>query len=286
MTSSPLRAGALAPAAIGLALLIATVESRMNDSWGDGVLLLVALLGAALLIFEATSTTVEDQGDRAARTVLLVTGLGLAGLAIARLGQVLTDDDFGGSGGSLVWMLALFTGVTAWCHTRTRAAVCVLLGALAGVGLLLAAVHWVFQTDDIDVYRGLLTFSFLILFGAGFAGEGRSSTLLVVAAGVSVLAMSYITGILFLVSFDGGESGGVGWGWELVMLVEGAALAVYAMQQLEAGPGYLAFFVLGFFSITAAQGDHTLIGWPLALAIGTAVAAAWGLREASAASAG
>jgi hypothetical protein len=281
MATAQWRASALAPAAIGLTLLVVTVQIRMNDSWADGVLFLVALVAAALVLYVAITSDREDPLDRAAATVVLVAGLALAGLAIGRLGQLLSDDDFGDSGGTLTWMLALFTALTAYCHSRTRTVVCLLIGSLAAVGLLLAAVHWVFQTDDIDVYRSLLTLSFLVLFGAGIAGEGRAATLLVAAAGVTVLAMAYATGLLFLISLEGGE--GIGWGWQLVTLVEGAALALYAVQRMEPGPGYLAFFVLLLFAISTAQGDRTLLGWPLALAIGTALAAVWGVRSASAA---
>jgi hypothetical protein len=198
-----------------------------------------------------------------------VAGLALAGVAIARLGQVLASDDYGDSGGTLTWMLALFTLLAAYCHRRSRSVACLLIGALAAVGLLLAAVHWIFQTEDFDVYRALLTFSFVVLFGAGVAGEGRTGTVLVGAAGVTVLAAAYATGLLFLFSLEGG---GIGWGWELVTLIQGAALALYAVQQAEPGPGYLAFFVLALFALSAAEGDSTLVGWPLALAILTAIA--------------
>ena len=276
MATARRRASALAPAGVGLTLLIVTVQLRMNDNWADGVLLLVAALPAALVLFEGLTAAREEPVDRAATTALLVAGLLLAAIAIVRLGQVLSNDDFGDSGGTLTWMLALFTALTAYCHSRSRAVVCLLIGSLAAVGLLLSTVHWVFQTDDVDVYRALLLVSFIVLFGAGAAGEGRPGTVLVAAAGVTVLAEAYATGLLF---FFFGESGGLGWGWELVTLVEAAALAVYAIQQREPGPGYLAFFVFALFGISAAEGDSTLVGWPLALAIGTALAAVWGMRS-------
>jgi hypothetical protein len=270
MATARWRATALAPAGVSLALLVVTVQSRMNESWADGVLLLVAAVPAALLLYEGLEAARDDQADRAAATLLLVAGLALAGVAIARLGQVLAGDELGGdSGGTLTWMLALFTLLAAHCHRRSRSAACLLIGSLAAVALLLAAVHWIFQTDDLDVYRALLTFSFVVLFGAGVGGEGRSGTVLVGAAGVTVLATAYATGFFFVFGLGGD---GVGWGWELAMLVQGAALALYAVQQVEPGPGYLAFFVLGLFAISAAQGDSTLVGWPLALAILTAIA--------------
>ena len=80
----------------------------------------------------------------------------------------------------------------------------------------------------------------------------------------------------FMAAFHRGDGGGVGWGWELVALVEGAVLTLYAVRQLEPGPGYLAFFVLVLFAFSAAatSDEATLVGWPLALAIATGLAAA------------
>ena len=265
------RAGSWAPAGIGLALFVVTVQIRMDDSWADGVLLLAAAVPAALLLFVGLTAAREDPIDGAGKTVLLVAGLAVAGIAIVRLGQALANDDFGGSGGTLTWMLALFTLLAAYCYRRSRSLACLLIGALAAVGLLLATVHWIFQTDEIDVYRALLALWFVVLFGAGVAGEGRTGTVVVAAAGVTVLAAAYATGLLFLFSL---EDSGTGWGWEAVTLVQGAALALYAVQQLEPGPGYLAFFVLALFALSAAEGDSTLVGWPLALAILTAIAGA------------
>jgi hypothetical protein len=77
------------------------------------------------------------------------------------------------------------------------------------------------------------------------------------------------------------------------MLLEGFALLGYAVVELEPGPGYLAFFVLAVFVFTAAvtgglaidgesDASHSLVGWPLAIAIGTVLAAGVGLRGTAA----
>jgi hypothetical protein len=278
--TSPWRASALAPAGVGVALLVALVELRMDGPWANGVLLLVAAVPALLLLAEGLAAPGDDPAERAAATVLLVAGLVLAAVAIARLAQVLSSDDIGDAGGTLTWTLALFTAIAVYCHRRSGAVACLLIAALAAVGLLLATVNWIFDTEDVDVYRALLTFSFLVLLAAGLAVTGRAGTVLVGAAGVTVLASSYATG-LFFAFFPGG--GGLGWGWELVTLIQGAALLAYAVQRLEPGPGYLAFFVLAIFATTAAvsgEGSPSLVGWPLALAILTAVAGALGTRAA------
>jgi hypothetical protein len=75
-----------------------------------------------------------------------------------------------------------------------------------------------------------------------------------------------------------------------VTLAQGVALAAYAARRHEPGPGYLAFFVLASFATTAAgprllgeadSGTATLVGWPLALAAGTAAATLWAFRGAT-----
>jgi hypothetical protein len=77
---------------------------------------------------------------------------------------------------------------------------------------------------------------------AALSARPRAGTILVGAAGVTVLAGSYV--LLF--------GGSLGWGWELVMLVEGLALLAFAARRLEPGPGYLAFFALAIGTAAAA----------------------------------
>lgn len=288
MATSLSRASSLAPAGIGLTLFVVAAQIRMDDPWADGVLLLVAAVPAAALLLLGLAAADGDQSERTAAEILLVAGLVLAGIAVARLGQVLTGDEATEGGGTLTWMLALFTAVAAYCARRARSVACLLIASLAAVALLLEAVNWIFSTEDVDVFRVLLTLSFAVLFGAGLAAGGRTGTILVAAAGVTVIASSYATGLFFLFVPGGGT---LGWVWELIMLIQAAALLAFAVQRREPGPAYLAFFVFVLFVTTAGaefsgfvgteddEPSHTLAGWPLALAIGTAALAALGLRQ-------
>jgi hypothetical protein len=285
LTQSPERAAALAPAAVGLALFVGLAQIRMDDPWAVGVLFLAALVPAIVVLGLALGASSGDAA-RGAATVLVVAGLVLAALAHLRLGQILGGDDWTDGGGTLTLMLVLFTAVAAYWYRETRSIAALLIAALAAVGLLLEAVNWIFSTESTDVFRALLAVAFVVLFVAGLSVPGRPGTVLVGAAGVTVIASSYVLGFFFVFGVSGSSSG---WGWELIMILEGLALLAYAFVELEPGPGYLAFFVLAIFIFTAASGggavigsdgeaSHTLVGWPLALAIGTAVAAAWGLR--------
>jgi hypothetical protein len=289
------QAAALAPAGVGLALLVVVVEFRMDEPWADGVLFVVAALAAAALLTLALGAAEGDDASQPAVTALLVGGLLVAGIAIARLGNILGGDDFTAAGGTLTWVLALFTALAAFCWRRTGSSVCLLIGTLAAVALVLEFVNWVFGAEDVDTFRVLLAIAFVVLFAAGATLAGRTGTVLVVAAGVTVLA-SYYT-VVFAVLF--GDTGGLGWGWELITLLEGIALAVYAATRLERGPGYLAFFVLLLFAITASivggedqgsvffEGEEpvfeepsvSLVGWPLVLLIATIAAAVAGTRR-------
>jgi len=285
---SPSRAAALAPAGIGLALFVTMVEFRMSEPWSDGVLLVVAAVPAILLLALGFGAA-RDQGSRAASTVFLVAGLVLTAGAIVWLAQIFAGDDSTGGGGTLTWMLALFTAVAAYCASRTRSAACLLIAALATVGLVNEAVNWIFDTENMDTFRAILTACFAVLFLAGLAVSGRHGTILVAAAGVTVIVSAYLLSFAFVFSTEGGN---LGWGWDLVTLVQGSALLAYAVAELEPGPAYLAFFVLTVFVVSAAatsgglvlgepleDQSRSLVGWPLTLGIGTVLAALWGLRR-------
>jgi hypothetical protein len=259
----------------------------MDDPWALGVLFLFALVPAVVVLGLALGASAADAG-RGAATVLVVAGLALAAIAQVRLGQVLSGDDWAEHGGTLTLMLALFTAIAGYWYRETGSVAALLIASLAAVGLLLEAVNWIFSTDSTDVFRALLALAFVVLFVAGLSVPGRPGTVLVGAAGVTVIASSYVLGFFFVFGLSGS---GVGWGWELILLLEGLALLAYATVELKPGPAYLSFFALAVFVLTAStvgglvvDGDggdntsHTLVGWPLAIGIATALAAAWGLR--------
>jgi hypothetical protein len=130
----------------------------------------------------------------------------------------------------------MFTALSGLLHSRTRAVVAVLITALAAVALVLELVNWVFDAEDIDVFRVLLAVAFAVLFAAGLATAGRVATLLVAAAGIVALSGFYVVGLGLLF----GTVGGLGWGWELIALLEGAALAAWAAWGLRRARGQMA----------------------------------------------
>jgi hypothetical protein len=276
---------------VALTLFVSMVEIRMNAPWSTGVLLLVAALPAAVLIGLGLASARGDARPHAAVAVFLITGLLLAAIALLRFADLINGDETLSTGGTLTLVLALFTALAAFCWVRSGSSACLLVAALAAVALVLSAVNWIFDTDDVDVFRTLLAVSFALLFAAGVLTGGREGIVLVGAAGVTVFATAFLNGFsLFLLPFQGG--GSLGWGWELVVLVQGIALLACAASWLEPGPAYLAFFALAIFVTTAAFANgvivigseespaEDLLGWPLAIGIATIVAFAWGVGQA------
>ena len=280
------------PAAVGLTLFVAMAEIRMDDPWSTGALLALAAVPAILLLTAGLAATRGGNGSPAAVTIHLVAGLVLAGIAISRLGNVVDGDRATSSGGALTFMLLGFAALAWFCTLRSRSVACLLIAALASVGLWVEAVNWIFDTENLDTYRALLAASFALLFAAGTARGERPGTVLVAAAGIVALVSAALNGVPVFFVFSEGD--GAGWGWELVALAQGLALLAYAAAWLEPGPGYLAFFALGLFVMGAGVGtgvelidsgsdepsSPSLAGWPLALAIATVLATLWGLRSA------
>jgi hypothetical protein len=272
-------------------MFVVLAEIRMDDPWSDGALFVLAAAPSVLLLAVGLAAARGDDVSRAVVTIYLVTGLALAGLSFARLGNLLEGEGATSSGGTLTFLLLGFAALAWFCTGRSRSTACLLLAALASVGLVVEAVNWIFDTENVDTFRALLAVSFAILFATGAATGERAGTVLVGAAGVVALVTANLNGASFYFFFAGG--GGVGWGWELVALAQGLALLAYAAAWHEPGPGYLAFFALGLFVTGAGVGgvqaidggsggdlsSPTLVGWPLAVGIATVAATLWALRS-------
>lgn len=275
------RLEALAPAGVGLATFVVVVQVRMDGEWSRGALQAVAAAAAVVLLAGGLAAARSRVAPGSGATALLVAGLLCTGLALLRLGQSAGGNDFSGHGATLTLLLACGTVIAGLCASRARSSACLLIAAAVAVGTLLACWHWLTGSEDPDPYRTLLAISFAALLVAGLVAPGRAGVALVSAAGVTVLVTAWVFGLSF------GMAIGQPWGWELVMLLEGLALAAYAAVNRERGPAYLAFFVLVAFALTAGAVDSefedagagaSLAGWPLAVAAATILAAAHALR--------
>jgi hypothetical protein len=109
----------------------------------------------------------------------------------------------------------------------------------------------------------------------------RHGVAVIDSAGLAVLflALTFAVGA-FSGALGQGGGGASGWGWELFVLLAGAALVGFAVTNREPGPGYLGGLVLLAFVLMAANsGDEpSLVGWPLVLLIVSLALLALALR--------
>ena len=279
-----------AAAGVGIALVAGMAQLRMQRPWSDGMLLVAIAVPAVSVLGLGLAAPRRGGRPPGAASALLIAGLLLAAGALLRLGHVLAGDDFLNDGGTLTWMLLAFVVLALFCARHSGSAACLLLAAVASVGLLIEAVNWIFDTSNIDVFRALLVLGAAKLFVAGLLTSGRRGVVLVSAAGFLMVTYTSVgvpqlVQLLLPVHLDD-----AGWGWELIALLGGMALVAYGARENEPGPAAFGAIVLLQFAAIAALGDSafaaleggsaeaTLHGWPLALAIGSALCAAHALR--------
>lgn len=286
------RQGAIAMAAALFAAAIVVVEFRMDEPWANGVHLVVAALPAAALLFAGLREPRVGERPTPAASALVLAGLALVAVADYRLWQVVSGGEtFEGRRTLTAFfaVLALAAGGAAW---RTRSAAALLVCALAVGGTVLAAVHWIFDTENVASYRPVLLALAVAFAAAAWAlrASPRHRDVLVDAAGLSLFALLYASGTLLIV----GVGEGIPDAWEAVVLVGALALIGYTVVTHAPGPGVLAILLLVLFATTvgyqaASYGfpeedvsDPSLVGWPLVLLVLAGLVLAWGLRRARA----
>lgn len=281
------RQGAIAMAAALFAAAIVVVEFRMDEPWANGVHLGVAALPAAALLVAGLREPLVGERPTPAASALVLAGLALVAVADYRLWQVVSGGDtFEGRRTLTAFfaVLALAAGGAAW---RTRSAAALLVCALAVGGTVLAAVHWIFDTENVASYRPVLVALAVAFAAAAWALRAwpRHRDVLVDAAGLSLFALLYASGRLLIV----GAGSGIPDAWEAVVLVGALALVAYTVATHAPGPGVLAVVLLVVFATTvgyeaASYGfgdvsDPSLVGWPLVLLVLAGLVLAWGLRR-------
>lgn len=271
--------------AIGAALLataVAVVEFRMDDPWANGVHFLVAAVPAALLLAAGLRERPLGDRPRTGASGLLLAGLAVFAIADFRLLQLLGSDDALDTPRSLTAFFAILAAVALVVAWRSRSAACLLLGALAAGGTALAAVRWIFDTENIASYRPVLLVLGLAFAAAAWATRDRTRhrDVLVDAAGFSILGIAWLGGGFFLFGFGGALPDA----WAAVVLAGAAALIAYAARTRAPGPAVIAIVMLAFFTSNVAvelsgfdgeaiDGEGapaepdgpSLIGWPLVL---------------------
>ncbi|HEX8204688.1 MAG TPA: hypothetical protein VF587_01375 [Solirubrobacteraceae bacterium] len=290
------RAAAIAAGSALLATAVFVVEVRMDDPWATGPLFLLAAVAAAALLVLGLRDRPPADRPAAGTSGLLLGGLATFAIADYRLLQLLGRDDTFDAPRSLTAFFALLAVVALVVAWRSRSAACLLIGALAAGGTLLAAVRWVFDTENIASYRPPLLLLALAFAAAAWAvrDRPRHRDVLVDAAGVAILGIAWLGGGFFLLGFGGALPDA----WAAVVVAGGVALAAYGGVTRAPGPVVLAIVVLAFFAsnvaveLTSFDGEDvidggppsepdspSLIGWPLVLLALGGLALALGLTR-------
>ncbi len=277
----------IAAGAVVLATGILMAQVRLEEPVGDGVHLAYAALAAALLLALGYQARLEDGAPAAYQSVLLVTGLVLLGVAIARLADVLGAGDDGYPSGAVVWGSLLLGQVALFAGVRRHSGFCVFIAAIAGVIALLNAIDWMFSPESATPYRWLMLVlaTGIVLGSLQLRGQRyRASVLLVDLAALLVLGIAgtLIGGVPLFTFFGGGEATGTL--WELLVLVCGCGLVAFGAVDRQPGPAYLGVLNLLLFVTLAVNTNDladSLLWWPLLLlGLGAGTMAA-GLRPRS-----
>ena len=275
---------ALAPAGIGLALIVVVVEIRM-DAPGPTASCSSSPRSPAVGAARCSGIgcrRVRLGASRPAATALLVAGLALVDPAIGRLGNVLAGDDFTAAGRTLTWMLALFTALAAFCCARTGASICLLIAraergrAAARVrqlGLRRRGHRHVPRAARARVRRAVRSAAWRCPAATGRCSSPRRASL---SSRATTRPCSRCS--------SRRATGSLGWGWELITLLEGGrarrlrgaaarararllrvlrAAAVRAARRRVVGGGGAGEFRSRRETRVFDEPSVSLIGWPL-----------------------
>lgn len=282
VTPHPHRGPLIAAGAVPFALAIYVGDVRMSGHWALGVHAAVTVLAAIWIYAMALLTPLEMRDPRGFHSVLLVTGLALVALALARMARLLGADSVLQRAGTLAWVLALLSVAAIAGAVRAHSAIGALIAAIAAGGALLAVCDWIFALRGLTTYRWLLLALAVIYALWSLAlreHHRRHAVQLVNAGGLAAIAIGLTLNPLLAYVAPGLAPGGFHqpWGWQLVMLAAGCGLVAYAGSDHQAGPGYLGALALASFA-AASTFSGSLLGWPIVLLVLAALGLGFGLR--------
>jgi hypothetical protein len=275
----PHRGDVVAAGAVALAALVALLQLRFDNVWGDGVHLVYAAGAMGFVGAMALQAPREGPEPRAYQSALLATTFALAVPALTRLAQALGSDGVDSSG-TLAWVGGVLAGLGFALAVARGSAVCALLGAVSLVIAVLGFVDWAFSPGGVSTFRWLLA-TLAAVFALATVGLRDSSrpraVALADAGGLAALAL----GLTFAVDQIVGTNvfgPGAGTGWELFLYACGFGLCAYSAVDRVPGPGWIGVAVLVVTTVVAAGGKATLVGWPLVLGAGAGALLVVGLR--------
>jgi hypothetical protein len=293
LTIDPARGGVLAAGGIMLAVGITMTDTRLDVAWSNGVHLIVALLGFALVFGIAMLSPLAER-PLAYQAVLSLSGLALLVLVLDRLARVLSVHSPFTTTGTLMWMSAVFTLVAALAALRFQSLACALVAGLGASAFVLTFVDKVFNPSGVNTFRWVL---FLLALGFAAAAvvlrtspwQGYSVPAVDVA-GFMLIALGSTFVVAQLIGrinpFAAGlPSAHPGFGWKAILVLGSLALFVYAALTRERGPGFIGLvsMLIAILIVAPTSATPSIVGWPLILLLGAAAAFGLGLapRESS-----
>ena len=271
-----------------LAAAVAMIDARLDQSWANGVHLIVAALAFALVFGLALLSPLPER-PLAYQSTLALSGLVLLAITLDRLAHVFGVDSPFGNTGTLMWMSAVFALVAAFAALRFRSRGCALLAGLAVAGFVLAFVDRVFNPSGVDTFRWIL---FLLVLGfaaaalrarrgpePGFAVQAVDvAGLLLIALG-GTFAVGLVLASISPLAAPAVSTADAGLGWRLILVAGSLAVLGYAAATRERGPGWIGFFalVVAILVVSNPAGERTIVGWPLVLLLAAGAAFALGL---------
>ncbi len=284
----PFRGDQVAAGVVVLTALLLLLQVRMDwEAGGHLTLVLAALAGVGVLVAGC------PREPRPYVSAIVTSGLILLALVLGRAGQVLGVEGLVGGAGTLTWKL-MALGLTAAALARVYdAAAATLVAGLSLAFTPLTFFSWVIDPSP-GVQRLLLL---LVALGLALAATSRRdrrpahAAQLANAGGLALAAIALgplVDSLGVAITNIGAPPGGgligpvnegVGWGWELPMLVGGFGLLVYGAVDRQRGPVLVGLLVLVSWVASAAGDGHgSLAGWPLVLAAAAAFMLVVGLR--------
>jgi hypothetical protein len=278
----------LATGGILLAAAVAMLDTRLDQSWANGVHLVVAGLAFAF-VFRLALLSPAAEAPVAYQSALALSGLGLLVLALDRLAHVFGVDSPLGNSGTVMWMSVVFVLVAAFSARRFRSLACTLLAGVGVAIFVLTLVDWVFDPSGVNTFRWIVFLLVLAFAGAALrlrrGPEPATAVQAINVVGLLLIGLAatfaFALGIAALNPLAGAARStvDVGFGWKAILVVGSLAVLGYATVTRERGPGWIGFFalVLTILIIGSPSGARTIVGWPLVLLLAAAAAFALGL---------
>ena len=267
----PFRGDQVAAGVVVLAALVALLQLRMG--WSEEAHLATA--GAATIFCGLLIVGLPPEPRPYVSAILLCT-LGLAAVALGRLAQVLGVERV--AAGTVTWIAATLGVLAAGLARRHDTANATLVVGLAAVVVPVGFWTWAVDAGP-GVQRLMLLLSAIGLALGTVALRDRRPTHAAQLADAGGLALVAIVAAPLLdrlgVVAGGGE--GIGWGWELPVLVGGFGVLAYGAVDRQRGPVLVGLLCVAGFCASAA-GSGGLLGWPLVLALAAAFMLVVGLR--------